>query len=832
MFMLPEGTMISAFIGGAISKVINDGVDYTKLTIRSVLNDKNNRNYSTKIYRIIEKSLNIVIGNTYKNSDKIYDAIEKIFIEFKNHGDTLESVKSGLNVLGTDASEQRCEDFLEKFYEEIRRDNDLYKAVMMDLEQKGNKFSQEEFRKLNEKIDRNHREIVEKLDSIKESSIEEKIDVGKLKFQNDKKKDYIKNWNSRLFLHTGKNIMTLADVFIMPYCEMHKAIQRLKFFSFDSLDVIIKEFAKYEKTSTMLITGVPGIGKSSITSWIANEYKDDERFIILRFRDWDNEDLKKGLLRAICNTLGCKIEELKNKILILDGFDEMKSLNIRVKLLNAFFNDIKDGDSFKCIITSRPAYIDSLDFQNVIELRRFNIDQVDIFYKYIKGSGLTGKEKIESNLEVLGIPVILYMAIMSDVNINEHYTKPELYNKIFAEKGGIFDRFFDGENEYSEGSQIMRNHENIKKYLEFLREVAFLMFQNNKLNLKIEDCKIPVLEFKEDTVSILEFPIKHLFENVATNIEFIHKSIYEYFVSEYIYNILSNEINDTFEIEYCAGVLGQLLKSNNLSSEIIEFLKFRVNKNKLTHKKFELVNNIFRIMLKNGMTYYTNDRCINVIDCEMKIFANMLEIVHIWDFSNLILDITASSYLKYSSNETQLNLQGMYLNNKMLRGLDFEKINLQYSKMENAIIENDNLEGKNLRGIIWKKASLIGTNLKNADLENADLENADLSEAKLCNAKLINSRLIRADLLGADLSGADLQNAKLNEASLYGAILLNVNLDGANLDECNINYSIWTDNYLFKILPELIHTVFKYIIIENDKGDRKTIERRDLFVIK
>ncbi len=105
MFMLPEGTMIIAFIGGAISKVINDGVDYTKPTIRSVLNDKNNRNYSTKIYRIIEKSLNIVTNNTYIDSDKLYDAIEKIFIEFKNHGDTLESVKCGLDVLGTDISD-------------------------------------------------------------------------------------------------------------------------------------------------------------------------------------------------------------------------------------------------------------------------------------------------------------------------------------------------------------------------------------------------------------------------------------------------------------------------------------------------------------------------------------------------------------------------------------------------------------------------------------------------------------------------------------------------------------------------------------------------------
>lgn len=133
MFMLLEGTMISAFIGGAISKVINDGVDYTKPTIRSVLNDKNNRNYSTQIYHVIEKSLNIVTGNTYKNSDKLYDTIEKIFNEFKKHNDTLESVKRGLNVLGADVSDQRCEDFLEKFYEEIRQDDDLYKAVLLSL---------------------------------------------------------------------------------------------------------------------------------------------------------------------------------------------------------------------------------------------------------------------------------------------------------------------------------------------------------------------------------------------------------------------------------------------------------------------------------------------------------------------------------------------------------------------------------------------------------------------------------------------------------------------------------------------------------------------------
>lgn len=401
MFMLPEGTMLSAFIGGAISKVINDGVDYTKPTIRSALNDKNNRNYSTKIYRVIEKSLNIITNNKHKDSNDLYDAIEKIFNEFKNHGDTLESVKFGLNVLGTDASDQRCENFLEEFYQEIRRDDDLYKAVMLDMHQKDIKISQEEFQKLNEKLDRNHREIVEKLYGINENlngnSLvnEENTNYKDLVFENNKKQEYIKIWNSRLFLHAGKNegIMTLADVFIMPDCQMHTVIQRLDFFCFDPLNVIIEEFVKYEKTSTMLITGVPGIGKSSITSWIANEYKDDDRFIILRFRDWDSKELKKGLFRAICNTLECKKDDLKNKILILDGFDEMKSLDIRERLLNVFFSEMKDWNNFKCIITSRPAYIDSSNFQTVIELRGFNVDNINIFYKNIKGSELTGRKK-------------------------------------------------------------------------------------------------------------------------------------------------------------------------------------------------------------------------------------------------------------------------------------------------------------------------------------------------------------------------------------------------------------------------------------------------------
>jgi len=532
--------IVEAFFSGCISKVINDGKDYSWSKIKSVIKDRHDQNISTKICRVIEKSLNIVTDNAYKNSDKLYDAIEKIFNNFKNHNDTLESVKCGLNVLGAEASDQRCENFLEKFYEGIRRDDDLYKAIMMDLELKEIKISQ----KINEKIDRNHVELAEKLHSIRESSIEEKIDAGKLKFQNNKKQDYINLWNSRLFLHldNDERPLTLADAFIMPDYKIYKCIKRIKFFEEDTLDIIISKFINYNKTATMLINGEPGIGKSSITSWIADEYKADDRFIILRFRDWRHKDLVNGLMENIYEILNCSKSDLEDKILIIDGFDEIKSISIRNELLNDFLNDVLDIDNFKCIITSRPSYINFEDFQIVLKLLPFNVSKIEQFYCKIMGIKLMDQIMDCENVNVLGIPVILYMAIMSDIDITNDVTKPELYSRIFAEKGGIFDKFCVEGIGYDKGMQPFRVKENIEKYLEFLQEVAFAMFENDKLLLPEEEYDIPDLKFQGHYLSVLEFPIKYLFENTETDIEFIHKTIYEYFISEYIYNVISKEL--------------------------------------------------------------------------------------------------------------------------------------------------------------------------------------------------------------------------------------------------------------------------------------------------
>ena len=607
-------------------------------------------------------------------------------------------------------------------------------------------------------------------------------------FRNNKKENYIDNWNSRLFLHQDNNEapMTLAESFLTPDYRICKCVDRIGFSSGDILDVIIDKFIQYQKTSTMLITGVPGIGKSSIISWLANQYKDDDKIVILRFRDWESEELKYGLLRAIIQTLHCKKLDLENFILVLDGFDEMKALNKREHIFHAFVNDIKDFDNFKCIITSRPAYIVQDAFQVVVELQEFDIQKVKDFYKIITGNVLKNTKKLESNLTVLGVPVILYMAIMSKVDISKNHTKPELYNRIFAERGGIFDRFFDGNNEYSKGSQLMRNSENIKCYLKFLRETAFKMFEKDNLSLSKDEYHIPELSYQGDTISVLEFPIKHLFENVPFHIEFIHKSIYEYFVSEYIYGAMNGAINNVNPQRKLASNFGHLLNKNLLSPEILEFLRYKI-RNSDMKEEFEVVNGVFQLMLKNGMTFFTN-RCFrNVIDCEMMVFANMLEVIHIFEKDCYHFDDSICNYLQYNKivqlNLYMANIEYAKLRRTNLEGANLEGANLEAADLRGANLEESNLIYVNIESANLGEANLEGANLGRANLEGADLKGANLEGAKLRGANLAGVNLGRAKLRGANLAGANLERANLENANLRGA-----NLEESNLEESNLIY--------------------------------------------
>lgn len=792
--------MLDLLIDGLIAEVIGEGIDISKDAIEKAVKDQKQKNMHTEIYRVIVETLNDITCNSYKNNqDKIYEAAEILLKGFNSTSgkDKIDIIKICLEYVCSNVDYDKCNEYIEKINHKISKEK--HSELYRELQLKDTSRIEQKVDQVNQKLDDGNQKLDYLISEHKESVI-----TPNKQFQNNKKQDYIDNWNGRLFLHqdNDENPLTLKDTFIMPVYKRYQINSSTRVLCCEgdsqnnTLDELINKFMVYNKTTTMLISGVPGIGKSSVTSWLANRYKEESSVIVLRFRDWDVEELEKGLLKSICNTLECNKENLEYIILILDGFDEMKILNIREKLLSNFFMDIKDLTNFKCIITSRPGYINSNIFDYIIELKEFDINMVEKFYMKITGTPLLEKEKIHSNLEVLGIPVILYMSIMSGVNISENPTKPELYYRIFAEKGGIFDKFNYNGLAYDSGVQILRGSENIKIYLEFLRKVSFKMFEKNTLSLPRTKCHIPKLVFQGKNISILEFPIKHMFENINFNIEFIHNSIYDYFVAEYIFIKILNIITVKIENKKIAGVLGKLFKNNVLTPEILEFLHYRI-KNSVLNKKSKIVKETFRLMLQDGMTYYTGKSYKNVIECEMRVFANMLKIIKLINDNFLDIGFEISNYLKH---------------NKCI-DLNLEETKLSYLDLKGVKLINAQLENSKLNGVDLSEANLSGANLILVDLREADLCMADLSGANLSGA----------DLYMADLSGANLSGADLSYASLNGTNLIQTNLSGANLEG-----TFWERGDVFNMLLQLKETHFEHITICVG-GSFNEVHRNELF---
>lgn len=109
--------------------------------------------------------------------------------------------------------------------------------VLIKLKRESEGFENEVLIHISNTVDDIKVGIREGFNSLKETqegntkNKESNVDIQDKKFQNNSKRDYIKNWNSRLFLHQNndENPITLADAFIMPNYVIHKAISRISY---------------------------------------------------------------------------------------------------------------------------------------------------------------------------------------------------------------------------------------------------------------------------------------------------------------------------------------------------------------------------------------------------------------------------------------------------------------------------------------------------------------------------------------------------------------------------------------------------------------------------
>lgn len=772
-----------AFLSGCISKIINDGKDYSWNKIKGEISDRNYKSLSVKVYRVIEGALIIVTGQQYKDSDDLHIATEEIFNEFKNHGDTMESIKCGLNILGTDASDQRCENFLEKFYEGIRRDDDLYKAVIMNLEQMGVKISQEEFQRINEKID--------DLTEIVGRENDNKINMQKGEPVKSRTQEYAGKWNENMFLNdfdkrdqkAGTNVK-LKEVYLEAHLPHYIWCGNDEDKPSTDLKELLSETVNDKRNNKMLLVfGQPGIGKSTLITWMTIHFADiiDDILVYKFASDLGNVNWENGRIsNRVLEELGLSHSDLNGKILILDGFDEVSiESNSRRSILDSLYGDWIYNETIKnfcLIITCRENYVQRFAILKCkyITLQPWDENQIksfcSVYQEKIKGSiSVDTAEKLLENKEILGIPLILYMVLALNISIEKTGSIVDIYDKIFSLDGGIYDRCINNKY-FADRHRISVIKQQIHQ---ISRNIAIWMFENNPAG-----AYIPKHEYQMICADVMQEPepkekgiqadflignyfklVKHCEGIEMEQLYFVHRSIYEYFVAETIYDSMSKAVHES--AENLAGVFGKLLKRRVLSKEILQYLKYKIRKSHLKNE-FRKVNDAFRLMLENGMTYYAKEHYKNIIDCELRVFKNMLEIVHIWDeMHNMKFDNLVWDYLKYNKYPG-LNMSGMVFTS----GIDKQKGKINLSKSADL-----------------PRVCLRGANLQGTSLKGADLTKADLGSAKLMDANFSGTDLSGADLSGADLSGTNFSGAKFSGADLSGSNLMN-----AIFDEKQIKY--------------------------------------------
>ena len=366
----------------------------------------------------------------------------------------------------------------------------------------------------------------------------------------------------------------------------------------DLKDLLREYTACNDAKRMLLILGHAGIGKSTLITWVTANFKEKkDDYLVYQFAadlngaDWKCDHIFEGILKK----LNTGYQELENKVLFLDGFDEIQE--DREFILNQICQEIDQMDylgRFSLIITCRENYVHDLEKLecDYITLQAWDAAQIESFCNIY---GMINKRSIPENQigimtddrEIFGIPIILYMILALEIDIREKASTAEVYDQIFSlDKNSLYDRCINNAR-YDATHPISK--EEIKLQIHRISQrTAFWMFENNSEKIYISKKEYEIIcdnvadeiaggseGIKRDFLIGNYFKLTKHCEGMGTEeLQFVHRSIYEYFVVVHFYESICKSASG----EEVAGKLGILLKCGRLSEQILEFIKYKFDK--------------------------------------------------------------------------------------------------------------------------------------------------------------------------------------------------------------------------------------------------------------
>lgn len=666
-------------------------------------------------------------------------------------------------------------------------------------------------------------EGIEKI--LKQGNTEEKNTPEKEEKICDNNYEYQERFKDTLFLETDINDgkkASLDDIHIEPHIE----------FAFTNL----KEWVEARDSRILLLYGKAGIGKTSFTTWLSLNNDFNRECHILELRKFISELDSDNSWEAIKKCFNCTSnDEYQNKVLILDGLDEvcvLKSDFDGHDFINNLRNSLRFdfGRGIRIIVTARMGYFNSFDRDNYIEVATifWKEDSVEKWceaYSKIhtnRSEWCEAFKKAYADLEandkrkdVFCTPIILYICCVSQIDISKHDSVASIYDEAFN---------VIGKRRYNELPQISKNEFKVSR--QFTKELAFQMFLNDMLEDIISGdfvriAKEKVVNWAQSNLSyhVNEpefeklFAINHFAYGKNNAIEFAHKTIGEYFTAVKLYEDYFEQIDGTPENIW--QNIFNAFRYKAIPEDIMQYLVDIILSRQDDNWKEELFNAYYIGIEKQLLfscdffnTEYPPSHTAIIKQIQM-VFRNLTWLLTGLEFKNSRFDdkddyvqiiasyIYGDVNIEGWGNLKNINFERAWLKNAnfsstFLYGTNFKEASLESVKFINSTLYGVDFQSANLEGAVFKAAHLEGAQFQSARLDGANLDGALLNgayldESSLVKAYLDNACLQCASLYRANLEQAFLKNAVLNEAILLRACLENTHLESAYLESAYLS---------------------------------------------
>lgn len=607
-------------------------------------------------------------------------------------------------------------------------------------------------------------------------------------FQKDKKFQFVEKYNKKLFLEENDdNYIRLRDVYIEPRYKENEvckgnAIECLEDFMFSDKD-----------NNILFIVGQSAIGKSSLLCDLVNKYQFRNDLIVLQSRELENENLISALKRK----LNFNDSDFANKILILDGLDESKTIknsNNVNGIIREFICDLQNlvpkENSIKAIITIRKEYFrfshwkDNFENTKVIELLGFDRKQIiqfkEKYFSKKKNSDVLSKflksELSKKKLGIISNPMMLYMICHYGETVGGNLSKSSIYEKIFGINGSLFSNLYKGKGYHG-------NEEDIKYVCNVIQNIAYRMFAQNIYFVSSKEDE----EYEKITSHQFMRYIGMLNINSdKSKLEFVHNSICSYYAAEYVYNQLYSIFTcENYQEKKILKIIDEVFSARNIEGEVFDFLIFFIENRDIINKEQETQ------YLKRSISYILSQNCIFNLENKDTI---LLDRIHnafngYWKVFTLIYkhicknNKTQFLISNFLTNQNDSNNLARLLKNGTYNKIYLQGVDLTGIDMRCVVIPYADLCYSKLNNIDMRGASLVGSKICYAELDNANLNGADL-----CKVQFKGTSLKRTKMRGSVLKECKFKSAKnIYQAKFsYSNIMFINDIDEKDLQNCYV----------------------------------------------